>query len=78
MSSKAKLKSKPSLFDIQNNEKWYIEDVVRETRRSAKTIRNLCCLGQIPHMKERNRLVFIPQEIRKWLAPKPRRMNEAG
>jgi hypothetical protein len=78
MSSKTKLKSKSTLFDIQKNERWYIDDVVRETKRAPKTIRNLCCLGKIPHMKERNRLVFIPQEIRKWMEPTPRRINEAG
>lgn len=51
------------------NEIWNIDDVVRETKLAKKTIYNLCSLGEIPHLKQRKRLVFIPQEIRKWISP---------
>lgn len=49
---------------------YHIEDVARVTGLSKKTIYNLCSLGEIPHLKQRKRLVFIPQEIHKWNLPK--------
>lgn len=52
------------------NQIWRIEDVVKETRLAKKTIYNLCSLGEIPHFKQRKRLVFIPNEIRKWNSPR--------
>lgn len=66
MSSRANLKSNVPLFE---NEIWNIDDVVRETKLAKKTIYNLCSLGGIPYLKQRKRLVFIPQEIRKWNSP---------
>lgn len=59
--------SKETLFE---NQIWDIDDVVKETKLAKKTIYNLCSLGVIPHLKQRKRLVFIPQEIRKWNSPK--------
>jgi predicted DNA-binding transcriptional regulator AlpA len=67
METKANLKSSPTLFE---NEIWKIEDVVNYTGLAKKTIYNLCSAGEIPHLKQRKRLVFIPQEIRKWNLPK--------
>lgn len=46
---------------------WYMDDVTAFTRYSRKTIYNLVSLGQIPHLKQRKRLVFIPQEILNWI-----------
>jgi len=65
----AKNKSVPleKLFEIQI---WYIDDVMRLTHLKRKTIYNLCSLGVIPHFKQRKRLAFIPQEIRKWNTPR--------
>lgn len=54
-------------------EYWKIEDVMNVTGLARKTIYNLCSLGEIPHLKQRKRLVFIPQEIHKWIAPKGER-----
>jgi predicted DNA-binding transcriptional regulator AlpA len=54
------------LFD---NQIWKIEDVVTFTGLAKKTIYNLCSLGEIPHLKQRKRLVFIPREIQKWFSP---------
>jgi hypothetical protein len=68
MQSKDKLKSGNTLFE--NIKYWYVDDVVRETRLAKKTVYNLCSLGEMPHLKQRKRLVFIPDEIRKWNAPK--------
>lgn len=70
MHKPAKVASKDStqLFEIQIF--WKIEDVMNETGLARKTIYNLCSLGIIPHLKQRKRLVFIPQEIRKWNSPK--------
>lgn len=51
-------------------EYWKIEDVMRISGLAKKTIYNLCSKGEIPHLKQRKRLVFIPQEIQKWIAPK--------
>lgn len=68
MSKTAKLSSIPTtLFD--NFEYWKIEDVMKITGLAKKTIYNLCSKGEIPHLKQRKRLVFIPQEIRKWNLP---------
>lgn len=68
MPKSANVLSKEMLFD--NTNIWDIDDVVKETRLAKKTIYNLCSLGVIPHLKQRKRLVFIPQEIRKWNSPK--------
>ena len=46
---------------------WYMDDVLAFTQYSRKTIYNLVSLGEIPHQKQRKRLVFIPQEILNWI-----------
>lgn len=51
-------------------EYWYIDDVVKFTGLAKKTIYNLCSLGELNHFKQRKRLVFIPQEVHKFMAPK--------
>ena len=56
-----------SLFDIQIF--WKIEDVVNYTGLAKKTIYNLCSMGDLPHLKQRKRLVFIPNEVSKWFTP---------
>jgi predicted DNA-binding transcriptional regulator AlpA len=53
-----------------DNQKWYIDDVVNYTGLKRKTIYNLTSLNEIPHFKQRKKLVFIPEEIRKWITPK--------
>jgi predicted DNA-binding transcriptional regulator AlpA len=54
---------------FENLNYWKIDDVVSFTGLAKKTIYNLCSLNEIPHLKQRKRLVFIPQEIQKWFSP---------
>jgi predicted DNA-binding transcriptional regulator AlpA len=49
---------------------WKIDDVASFTGLAKKTIYNLCSMGEMPYLKQRKRLVFIPNEIRKWNTPK--------
>jgi predicted DNA-binding transcriptional regulator AlpA len=67
MSTNPNFNSGISLFE---KEIWKIEDVVIYTGLAKKTIYNLCSLGELPHLKQRKRLAFIPEEIRKWNLPK--------
>lgn len=67
MPSKAKLQLQPRSLII---EYWYIDDVVKFTNLAKKTIYNLCSKGELNHFKQRKRLVFIPQEVRNFMAPK--------
>ena len=68
MAKNAKVQSKEkALFD---NQKYLnIDDVVSITGLAKKTIYNLCSLGELPHLKQRKRLVFIPEEVSMWNRP---------
>ncbi len=46
---------------------WTISDVESFTGYAKQTIYNLVSLNEIPHIKKRNRLVFIPREILNWM-----------
>lgn len=53
--------------ELFNKKIWYMDDVIDFTKYSKKTIYNLVCLKEIPHQKQRKRLIFIPQEILNWM-----------
>lgn len=47
---------------------WNIKDVAAFTGFAVGTLYNLTAKGEIPYVKtRRKRLIFIPQEIKKWL-----------
>lgn len=53
--------------ELFNKKIWHLDDVIEFTKYKKRTIYNLVCRDEIPHIKQRKRLIFIPQEILNWM-----------
>jgi len=56
---------------IMNAEVWNCKECAEFLGRSEGAIRNLILRRAIPYRKAGGRLIFLPQEIEKWVTSSP-------